>query len=48
MKLPELVQSLSLPLPAEEDHGVDELDGGVRVKKAGTRLAAHRSPHSGH
>ncbi len=27
MELPELVECLALPLPAEEDHGVEELDG---------------------
>ena len=46
MKLPEFVERLSLALPAEEEHGVEELDGGVRVQAAGPRLTPHRAPRS--
>ena len=46
MELPELVECLSLALPPEQDHGVQELDGRVRVEAAGARLTAHWSPHT--
>ena len=46
MKLPEFVERLALALPAEEEHGVEELDGGVRVQAAGPRLTPHWPPRS--
>ena len=46
MKLPEFVERLPLALPAEQEHGVEELDGGVRVEAAGPRLAPHWPPRS--
>ena len=48
MELPEFVERLSLPLPAEEDHGVNELDGGVGVEAPGPRLTPDWSPHPGY
>ena len=48
VKLPELVERLSVSLAAEQDDGVDELDGSVGVEAAGPGLAPHRPPHPGH
>lgn len=48
MKPPDLVDGLSVPLAAEDDHEVVDLDRGVGVEAAGAGPTADRMPAPSH
>ena len=48
MKPPDLVDGLSVPLAAEDDHEIVDLDRGVGVEAAGARPTADRMPAPSH
>ena len=48
VKSPDLVDSLPIPLAAEDDHEVVDLDSGVGVKAARAGPTADRMPAPSH